>query len=134
MQQLSLFPNHRGYNVRMAKKSTPHPFGQRLAKLRHEYSLSQAELGRQLGISRGMVAYYESCAKNPTVEVVEKVASIFKVPVSDLLYDSNSTAQKKPGPTSRLHQITNQLERLPKNKQRVVVQMLEGFLRQECSV
>lgn len=126
MQALLPFFQSQGYDVEMI--STPHRFGQRLAALRRERSWSQAELGRHLNISRGMVAYYESCAKNPTVEFVEKVSEVFNVPIGDLIDRDNISRQKKRGPASRLEQLTEQLLRLPKTKQLIVVQMLEGVL------
>ena len=130
MQAISLPQKNRAYNAPMPHPEA-HPFGQRMAALRHEHGLSQAELGRRLGISRGMVAYYESCAKNPTVDFVEKVAALFDVPAADLLGGTNGGApKKKPGPASRLAQLTEELSKLPKSKQRVVVEMLEGFLNQ----
>lgn len=107
--------------------SQPHAFGQKLAKLRQEKNLSQQEFGSLLGISRGMVAYYESCAKNPTIEFVEKVASTFGVTVAELLGELTE-AKKKAGPQSRLERLTAELANLPKAKQEVVIQMLEGVL------
>lgn len=134
MQALSAFPDHYPYTVLMAQRSQPHPFGQRMAKLRQEHGLSQALLGQQLGVSRGMIAYYESCAKNPTAEFIEKVAERFDVPASSLIGPNDQTPRKKkPGPTPRLQQLTEQLARLPKTKQQVVVEMLEGFLQKTSS-
>jgi hypothetical protein len=39
----------------------------------------------------------------------------------------------KPGPPSRLQQLSQRLAALPRSKQKVVVQMLEGFLQQAGS-
>ena len=104
-----------------------------MAALRIERGWSQAELGHRLGISRGMVAYYESCAKNPTLEFLEKAAAVFDVSLGELTGGEHSASKRKPGPSSRLEQLTDELARLPKGKQRVVVQMLEGFLAQEAT-
>jgi len=105
-----------------------HPFGQRMAVLRQELGLSQAELGRRLEISRGMVAYYETSAKNPSLDFIEKVANTFKVPVGTLI---DSEQKARPGRPSRLEQLLDEVSHLPKSKQKFVVQMIEGFLRQE---
>ncbi len=111
-----------------------HPFGKRMAALRREHGLSQAEFGRRVGLSRGMVAYYESCAKNPTLEFIEKVAAAFDVPVGKLLdREAAGSTRRKPGPASRLQQLTDELSRLPRSKQRVVVEMLEGFLHRQTT-
>lgn len=105
-----------------------HPFGKRLAALRVERGWSQAELGRRLELSRGMIAYYESCAKNPTLEFIEKAAAVFEISVGELM--GAEVTRRKPGRTSRLEQLTTELGKLPKSKQAVVIQMLEGFLQQ----
>ena len=88
--------------------------------------MSQAELGQRVGASRGMIAYYES-PKNPTLEFIEKVAAAFDVSVNDLV-GAGGERKRKPGPASRIEQLAEELTKLPKNKQRLIVQMLEGFL------
>jgi transcriptional regulator with XRE-family HTH domain len=131
MQALSHYPECTPYTESMARPEA-HPFGQRMAKLRQDFGWSQAELGRRLDLSRGMVAYYESCAKNPTLEFVEKVADVFEVSVGDLMDKKpGDSSKRKPGPASRLEQLTSELSKLPKSKQAVVVQMLEAFLHHQ---
>jgi transcriptional regulator with XRE-family HTH domain len=130
MQAISRLSKTALYSGGMAHPEA-HPFGQRLAALRVERGWSQAEFGRRLDLSRGMVAYYESCAKNPTLEFVEKAASVFEIPVGELM--GAAAPRRKPGRASRLEQLTGELAKLPKSKQAVVVQMLEGFLQQQES-
>jgi transcriptional regulator with XRE-family HTH domain len=114
------------YDRGMARPEA-HPFGQLMSKHRQERGMSQAELGLRVGVSRGMIAYYESCAKNPTLEFIEKVAATFDVSVNDLV-GSGGERKRKPGPASRIEQLAEELTKLPKTKQRLIVQMLEGFL------
>jgi len=102
-------------------------FGQRLAALRKARGLSQDQLAKLMGKTRVTIDYYERRAKNPTAEVVNQAAEIFGVSASDLIGGGTPQA-RKPGPPSRLHQITQRLATLPRSKQRVVVDMLEGFL------
>ncbi len=78
-----------------------------------------------MGVSRGMVAYYESSAKNPTVEVIENASRALEVGISTLLEDAEPA---KKGPKSKIQQLTDKLSELPRNKQKVVIEMLEGFL------
>ena len=66
--------------------------------------------------------------KNPNADFVSKVAKLFNVSVDDLL-GHTVKASRKHGPPSRLQQLTEQLAELPRNKQKVVVEMLEGFLQ-----
>jgi transcriptional regulator with XRE-family HTH domain len=96
-----------------------------MAAFRAARGLSQVDLGEALGISRDMVAYYERTSPNPSLELVKKVADFFGVTVGELL---NDTAKTKPGPPSKLEELTARLARLPANEQRIVIRMLEGAL------
>jgi len=113
------------YTDNMSKATASHPFGKKLAEIRKKQGLSQTELGKLMSVSRGMVAYYESSAKNPTIEVIEHAAEVLGVSVSSLV--DQHTPEKR-GPKSKLEKLTDKLSELPKNKQKVVVDMLEGFL------
>ncbi len=78
-----------------------------------------------------MVAYLERRAKNPTAKKLEQIAQVFGVSTSDLLNSANGKKEMrhKPGPPSRLEELTEQLAQLPRSKQKTVIEMLEGFLQ-----
>jgi transcriptional regulator with XRE-family HTH domain len=119
------------YNSDMAGRppsKTAPPFGERLAALRKARGWTQPDLAAKLGTTVQMVTYYERRAKNPSAELVLKIADVFKVGVNEL-FGTECKVQRKPGPASRLEEITEQLSGLPRNKQKVVVEMLEGFLQ-----
>ena len=103
-------------------------FGARLAALRKEHGWTQPQLAEKLGITLATLVYYERQAKNPSAEFVSKVAKLFNVSVDELLGHTVKVARKH-GPPSRLQQLTEQLAELPRNKQKIVVEMLEGFLQ-----
>jgi transcriptional regulator with XRE-family HTH domain len=96
-----------------------------MAAFRIAQGLSQAELGQKLGMTRDLVAYYERTARNPTLELVKKVADFFGVTVAEML---NDTPRSKPGPPSQLEQLTERLAKLPRNEQKLVIKMLQGVL------
>ena len=100
-----------------------------MAAFRIAKGLSQAQLGEALGMDRGLVAYYERAARNPSLELVQKIADFFGVTVGELLNDTTRTA-KKPGPPSQFAKIAERLDQLPRAKQKVVAELLEGFLKQ----
>lgn len=114
---------------RPATKPAP-PFGERLAALRKERGWTQPQLAERLGTTVTMVTYLERRAKNPTVKTMEQIARIFGVPITELLGLAKiQKSARKPGPPSRLEELTGQLSKLPRSKQKIVVQMLEGFLQ-----
>lgn len=76
-----------------------------------------------------MVTYYEREAENPTRKTIERIARVFGVTPIELMGSASGVKNgHKPGPPSRIQQLTEQLASLPRGKQKVVVQMLEGFL------
>ena len=60
-------------------------FSEKLAALRRERGLTQAELAAQLGISKSAVSMYERGNREPELELLESMADYFQVGVSTLL-------------------------------------------------
>jgi len=119
------------YTADMAGRPTTKPappFGERIAALRHERGWTQPDLASRLGITVKMVTYYEREAQNPTHKTIEQFAEAFGVSTAELIGEAVGT-KRKPGPPSRLHQLTERLSGLPRQKQKVVIEMLEGFLQ-----
>jgi len=102
-------------------------FARRLAKLRRERQLTQVELAEKVGVSRGIVAFYESCRTNPTLETVEKFADFFGVPVSYLLEEAED-GRSRPGPASKFEQQVEHVRQLSPIQQRRLVNMIDAFL------
>lgn len=100
-----------------------------MAAFRVAKGISQAALAKELGLTRDMVAYYERVASNPSLELVKKVADFFGVTVGEMLNDTTK-GRSKPGPPSQFAKIAERLDRLPRAKQKVVAEMLEGILKQ----
>lgn len=61
-------------------------FGDKLKELRKQHSMSQAELGKRLGVTKQSVSRYES-GRVPTVEIMMKISEIFDVPFESLVKD-----------------------------------------------
>jgi transcriptional regulator with XRE-family HTH domain len=105
-------------------------FGRRLTALRKERGLTQAQLAAGLGVKLSLVAYYERRAKNPTLEVATKIATFFDVPIGSLLGEEATRKKPRhPGPLSALEQRIEQLRRLPRAQQELIVKMLDGILQ-----
>lgn len=114
---------------RPATKPTP-PFGARLAALRQERGWTQADLAKRMGVSVKNVTYYEREVANPTTRTLSKLATAFGVDPAVLLGSNPpKRAAAKPGPPSQLEQRINALRELPREKQKVVLQVIDTFLR-----
>lgn len=60
-----------------------------IKRLREEYNLSQAELGKIAGVSDKAVSTWELGAKTPRMGAVEKIAAYFGIPKSTILDDTD---------------------------------------------
>lgn len=133
MQAQPVIPSAVVYHRDMAGRPTTKEapiFGQRLAALRQQRGWTQAELADKLGTTVKMITYYEREAKNPTQSTVESIAEVFGVNAAELMGASPKLMRSaKPGPPSQMQQLTQRLAALPKAKQRMVMDMLEGILQ-----
>jgi transcriptional regulator with XRE-family HTH domain len=103
-------------------------FGQRLAVLRKQQGLSQEALARLLDTTRDNIAYYERKAENPSLDFIERCAQALHVSPEELIAGSAKARSTKPGPPARWEQLSRRLATLPRGRQRVVIDMLEGLL------
>ena len=100
--------------------------GARVAVLRKEQGLTQTQLAEMLGISQQLVASYEVGRRRIPVSALPTLAKALAMPIEALLGVSNGAAKR--GPTPKLQQQMERINRLPKAQQKVVMRMLEGVL------
>ncbi len=65
-------------------------FAERLVKLRKEKELSQYDLAKCLGLSRGQISNYELGTRKPDTDTLSKIANFFGVSVDYLLGNTSS--------------------------------------------
>ena len=61
--------------------------GKKIKELRNKYKLTQTELATRLGVTKSTVAAYENDSRQPSYEVLVKMADVFKVTIDSLLLD-----------------------------------------------
>jgi transcriptional regulator with XRE-family HTH domain len=103
--------------------------GSRVAQLRQQAGLSQQAVADQIGVAQQTLAHYEVGRLRMPVSLLPKLAMLFGVAGDDLLGLSGSGAGRR-GPAPKLQQQIERLQRLPKAKQKLVMEMLEGVLSQ----
>ena len=102
--------------------------GARLARLRKEQSLSQQALADELGVAQQTLAHYEVGRARMPVSLLPTLAQFFGIGADELLGLENGAGKRGPAPL--LQRQIERLSRLPKTKQKVVMEMLEGVLSQ----
>jgi transcriptional regulator with XRE-family HTH domain len=103
--------------------------GTRIAQLRKEQGLSQQSVADSLGVAQQTYAHYEVGRVRMPISLLPEVAGLFGVSSDDLLGRKSGAAGKR-GPASKLQQQIERLSLLPKAKQKVVMEMIEGVLSQ----
>jgi transcriptional regulator with XRE-family HTH domain len=102
--------------------------GGRIAALRKDSGITQVQLAAAMEVSQQTVASWEVGRRGVPVASLPLLARTLGVSVETLI--GEKTAPAKRGPTPKLQQQVERLSRLPQAKQRVVMEMLEGFLNQ----
>lgn len=102
--------------------------GERLAEARKAQRLTQVQLAEALGIAQQTLAHYESGRIRIQIATLTAMAQVLRFSIDDMLL-GRSPGRSKRGPASRLEQQLDAIARLPKAKQRVVADMLDGILQ-----
>jgi transcriptional regulator with XRE-family HTH domain len=103
-------------------------FGQRLARLRKEAGYTQLELAEEIGVTRRMIAYYETESEHPPANLLVDLTKALNVTADELLGIQKPKRKKGTQPDSRLLRRLQQIEKLPAKDKRQLIQLIETFL------
>lgn len=104
--------------------------GQRIAQHRKGRGVTQVELAKTLGIAQQTLAHYEGGTVRIGIATLTEVASALSVPIETLLATPAAKTAGKRGPAPKIQQQLEQIEALPKAKQRAIAQVLDSMLAQ----
>jgi transcriptional regulator with XRE-family HTH domain len=105
-------------------------FGQRLRRIREDRGFSQAQLGRAIGVSQRMLAYYENHAEKAPAHHLMQMAGVLRVSIDELIgYKPFEAEAAKPNP--RLWSRLRQVESLPPKEGKQVLQFIETLVERE---
>jgi len=93
--------------------------GERVKQLRKEKGLSLTMLAERAGVAKSYLSNLErNIQKNPSIQVLEKIAAVLKVPVEKILEDD--------------HPVTNKIEQLDEEWYELVQEaMMSGIDKQQ---
>ena len=97
--------------------------GARIASLRKSAAITQVQLAETLNVSQQTVASWEVGRRGVPVSTLPSLARALSINVESLIGEKTTPGKRGPAP-----QI--QLTRLPKAKQKLVMDMLDGVLAQ----
>lgn len=99
----------------------------RVTERRKAAGLTQAAVAQHLGITEGRYGHYERGFRRFPVTILPKLAEALGCSEADLIGSSTAEPRKR-GPTSRAEQLTERLGRLPRAKQAMILDMIEGAI------
>lgn len=103
--------------------------GKQVAELRKAQQMTQVQLAEQLGISQQLVASYEAGRRKIPASVLPTLSHTLVVPLEDLLGVEKKSARR--GPAPKLQQQLELISRLPRSKQKFVIEMLDTIIQQQ---
>jgi transcriptional regulator with XRE-family HTH domain len=97
-------------------------FGKRLADLRKAAGYTQQQLAEEVGVSRRMIAYYETETGHPPTSFLIELARALNVTTDELLgLQPSRRRAERSGLSGRLERRLRQIESLaPKPKQQII--------------
>lgn len=103
-------------------------FGVRLVQLRKSAGYTLEELGNEVGLSKRMVCYYERQGGQPPIHLLPRFAKALGVSVDGLLGSKPIKRNGAKPQRDRLWQRFKQVEKLPPEDRRQVVQFVDTVL------
>lgn len=110
-------------------KSQRSEFGAKIQKYREAAGLSQREVAESLGISQPSYAAWERRNVGLTSGQLEELASIFKIEVVDF-FTTEEQRQRRGGPVGRARTTFEAVSKLPRPKQKKILDVVEALLAQ----
>lgn len=111
-----------------ASKKNEETMGERLARLRRDRGITQAELAERLGVAQPMISGYERDTIRLHGEVIVQLTRILDVTADELLGLGEPKSQG-PVKNRRLLRQLQQLDKLPRRDQQALVRTIDAFLR-----
>lgn len=116
--------------ARPCARASGDQLGTRIAELRRTHGLTQVQLAEALGLTQQMVASYEVGRRRVPVSLLPTLAQVLAVSL-DVLIGQKEASPGKRGPAPKLLQQMERIQRLPKAKQRFVMEMIDTVLTQQ---
>lgn len=101
--------------------------GEALRLVRSFHDMNQIELAQRLGISRSYLSELESCKKTPSLDLLDRYAKAFEIPVSYLLIfcetldDSELSSKVRAVATEKALKVLNWIELMRNKKNSIAV-------------
>lgn len=103
--------------------------GGRIARVRKEQDITQAQLAELVGVTQQTINSYETGRRRVPVSLLPAIAKRLGVAVEALLNDDAKAAAKR-GPVPKLQQQMDRITQLPRARQQFVMEVIDSVLAQ----
>lgn len=114
--------------ARRSNRGSEETIGERLARLRRDRGITQAELAEILGVTQPMISGYEHGTLRLHGELIVELARILTVSADELLGLEQSKDARTPA-NRRLLRRLQEVEGLPRRDQQALLRTIDAFLR-----
>ena len=105
-------------------------FGENLRDIRIRKGYTQAQLGKVSGLSRRIISHYETLAKCPSIEKVNKIAEALNVSLNDILStDAPIKKSKSEDVSYKILKKVRIIEELPLRDQNAIFQHINTVVQ-----
>lgn len=104
--------------------------GRKIAERRRELGLTQVEVAERLHVSQQAVQGFEKGRRRVPVSTLPLLAQLLDVSVEELIGTASVRPAKKRGPAPKLQRQLEEIQRLPRAKQKFVIEMLDAVIAQ----
>lgn len=98
-------------------------FPKRLAELRKQHGLTQAQMAERVGVHVSQYKRYEAGTSQPTIEVFQRIVLAMNVSADALLFDDDER-----GPDNALRLHFEAVSRLSPEEQDTIISVIDGLL------
>ena len=104
--------------------------GARIAHLRKQQDITQAQLAELIGVTQQTLNSYETGRRRIPVSLLPATAKRLGVAIEVLLSDDTRAAAKR-GPKPKLQQQMDRIAQLPRARQQFLMQVIDSVLAQD---
>lgn len=121
-----MFPAGTVFLADMQREAFYQSLGTRVAALRHERGLTQAELGSRAGVGGTYVARIESGTRKPTLDVLLALAEGLETTIGRLIGEPEPSPTSTTGPARRISSLVSVMDQ---EDVRLVARLVERLAR-----
>lgn len=112
----------------VAKNSDALTLGQRIARLRRDKGMTQAELALKLAVSQPVVSDYENDMIRLPADTVVQIATLLGASLDELLGLKAPSRASNGLKNRRLYRRLQEIEKLPRRDQEALLRTIEAFI------